>query len=111
MSMFSAAGSIRMYGVRMSPDAELLRAFVEARDPEAFRQIVRRHADAVYSAALRQTGGAGSLADDVTQATFIMLARKAHRVNAAYLSGWLIKAARLAALQALRAQRRRQNHE
>src|SRR5438876_1011987 len=35
------------------PDAELLRRFTRSRDSAAFELLVRRHADAVWSAALR----------------------------------------------------------
>jgi RNA polymerase sigma factor (sigma-70 family) len=91
-------------------DTDLLLQFARSRDAESFRQLVVRHADLVYSAAVRQLGSR-TLADDVTQAVFIMLARKAGSVNGATLAGWLVTASRLAALQALRAESRRRSRE
>src|SRR5205823_5742563 len=90
-------------------DAQLLREYVDRDDHEAFRQLVGRYADLVYSAAVRQAGR-GS-AEDITQAVFILLAQKAGRVNSATLAGWLVNATRFTALAALRQESRRQKHE
>jgi RNA polymerase sigma factor (sigma-70 family) len=91
-------------------DSDLLRKFVAQRDQDAFRQIVDRHIDMVYSAAVRQSAGS-NLADDVTQAVFIVLAKKAHRIDGTTLAGWLVNAARLLAKQAMREEWRRKNRE
>src|SRR5438477_8959827 len=92
-------------------DSELLAAYVGTRSCGAFEQLVRRHVNAVYAAALRQTRDR-HLADDVTQAVFLVLARKAHTLrDAAMLPGWLFSTTRYAAQNARRAESRRRHHE
>ncbi len=46
-------------------DGELLRRYSEEKSEEAFTELVRRHVDLVYSAALRQVNGDAHLAQDV----------------------------------------------
>src|SRR2546421_6771533 len=93
-------------------DASLLKRFVQARDERAFRRLVERHVDLIYAAARRQTRGDAHLADDITQAVFVVLARKAAGVrNAAALPGWLIATTRFVARDALRAEARRSRRE
>jgi RNA polymerase sigma factor (sigma-70 family) len=96
-------------------DAQLLRDYAEHRDDTAFREIVKRHTDFVYSAALRQVESA-DLAADVAQSVFMDLARKAKTVGArlaveSSLAGWLHRATRYAALNQLRDTRRRVANE
>jgi RNA polymerase sigma factor (sigma-70 family) len=92
-------------------DAELLRDYAAKKSEAAFGEIVRRYADFVYSAALRQTGN-GEQARDVAQTVFVDLARKADSLRAnTVLIGWLCQGARLAALEQLRKDQRRQQRE
>ena len=57
-------------------DMELLRQYVLRNSEDAFAALVTRHVNLVYSAALRKTGNPHA-AEEITQAVFIILARKA----------------------------------
>src|SRR5882724_956916 len=92
-------------------DAELLSDYAANKSEAAFGEIVRRYADFVYSAALRQLGSPEP-ARDVAQTVFTDLARKAGALPAnTLLIGWLCYGARLAALEQLRRDRRRLHRE
>ncbi len=92
----------------MPTDAELLHRHVENRDEQAFAELVRRHLGLVHAAALRRTGGRTHLADEVAQAVFTDLARKAAILRGhPTLTGWLYRSTRYAATDALRAEFRR----
>ena len=91
-------------------DHELLAEFVRGSEA-AFAALVRRHIDAVHSAALRQVRDPHTAAD-VTSAAFIVLARKAASLNRGIvIPAWLHRTTRYAALKAVRAQVRRQRYE
>lgn len=93
-------------------DFELLRCYTEQNSEEAFAELVRRHVHLVYQAALRQTGGDRSLAEDVTQSVFGDLARKAGSLaRRPVIVGWLYTSTRFAATKASRTERRRQARE
>ena len=92
-------------------DADLLRAYAATRSEDSFSELVRRYANVVYSAAIRQTTNHAT-AQDVTQAVFTVLARKAADLaNETVLVGWLIRATRYAALDALKLETRRLRRE
>lgn len=96
----------------MSPDDhELLRGYADDGSEAAFAELVKRHLDHTYSAAMREVHDP-HLASDLTQAAFILLARKAPRLKAApSVAGWLFQTVRFAARNARRAAWRRERHE
>jgi RNA polymerase sigma factor (sigma-70 family) len=96
----------------MISDTELLRRYIEDRSEPAFAGLVQRHVGLVYSAAVRRTDGDVSLAEDVTQNVFTLLAVEASRLQRhTVLSGWLYVATRHAAANTMRAERRRKIRE
>jgi DNA-directed RNA polymerase specialized sigma24 family protein len=61
----------------------LLRAYVERNSEEAFATLVTRHVNKVYAMVLRHTGNPHQ-AEKITQAVFVILARKsAHLASTA----------------------------
>jgi RNA polymerase sigma factor (sigma-70 family) len=92
-------------------DWQLLRDYAQRNSEEAFRGLVDRYAGLVYHAALRQSGNPQT-AQDVAQAVFIALARKADRLpRGTVLSGWLFRATRFAFANLAREESRRQRRE
>jgi RNA polymerase sigma factor (sigma-70 family) len=92
-------------------DQCLLRDYVERRSETAFAEIVRRHVDLVYSAALRMVRDA-HLAEDVTQGVFLALAQNASQLAARpVLSGWLHRVAQNLAANVVRSDVRRRGRE
>lgn len=95
----------------MTDDIELLRRYAETSAEEAFAELVQRHVDFVYAAALRQVRGAHR-AEDVVQAVFSDLARKASVLcRRKELVGWLYLSARYAATDIIRKETRREARE
>ncbi len=92
-------------------DMALLRRYAVQRCQHSFRSIVDRHADWVYSVCLRGVKDR-HLADDVVQAVFIILARKAADIlPETRLSGWLFRTARFACRDAIKHRNRQRIHE
>jgi RNA polymerase sigma factor (sigma-70 family) len=92
-------------------DMALLREYATGHSEAAFETLAARRVNLVYSAALRQVRDP-QLAREITQAVFIVLARKAASLRAdTFLIGWLFKATRYAASVERRAAARRRQHE
>ena len=96
-------------------DAQLLREYAEHGAETAFAEIVSRHTNLVYSAALRQVDSP-DLAADVAQSVFVGLARAARSLSrkladSASLAGWLCRSARNISLNLRRDEFRRHSRE
>jgi RNA polymerase sigma factor (sigma-70 family) len=92
-------------------DHDLLRRFVERRDEEAFATLLHRHGQMVLGIGLRLLHRRQD-AEDVCQATFLVLARKAGTVRwRDSVANWLYGVAYRLALNARNAARRRNTRE
>jgi RNA polymerase sigma factor (sigma-70 family) len=93
-------------------DAELLRRYTADQSEAAFAELVRRHVNLVYSAAVRLLNGDTHRAQDVTQQVFAEVARQAKRLSRhPALAGWLYTTTRLMALRSMRSEQRRRARE
>src|ERR1035438_6174095 len=92
-------------------DSALLRQYAENNSDEAFAALVTRHVNLVYSVALRQVGNPHA-AEEITQAVFIILAKRAAQLrHDKALSSWLFQATRLTANNFVRSETRRHRRE
>ena len=95
----------------MTDDMTLVQEYAKSHSEAAFATLVSRYLDLVYSVARRQVRNP-QMAEEITQAVFLILARKATSLSPqTILSGWLCRTARYAAADALKNQRRRQIRE
>ena len=92
-------------------DMQLLGEYATRGSEMAFTTLVSRHLNMVYSVALRHAANPHH-AEEITQAVFIMLARKAGKLRpGTILAGWLFHTARWTAANFVRDQSRRRRHE
>jgi RNA polymerase sigma factor (sigma-70 family) len=106
---FQAAAAI--YLGTMTSDLELLQNYADRNSDEAFAELVRRHLDLVYSAALRQVRSP-QLAEEVAQSVFTDLARNAGKLKPdTVLTAWLYQVTRRTAVDVVRKESRRQLRE
>ena len=92
-------------------DEQLVREYAQGRSEPAFAELVRRHLPMVYAAARRQVRDE-HLAQDVSQAVFLVLAERAKRLpRVRSLGAWLYRVTWYAATRARAANDRRRRHE
>ena len=92
-------------------DWELLQRYRRNQAEAAFTELVRRHVNLVYSAALRQIR-APQLAEEIAQSVFSDLAQQAAQLPAdTVLAAWLHQVTRRAAIDVVRREARRQLRE
>src|SRR5881396_3155975 len=97
--------------MQSTDDSALLRQYLEDHSDAAFAALVTRHINLVYSVALRHVGDPHQ-AEEITQAVFILLARKAPQLrHDKALSSWLFQATRLTASNFVRGETRRHRRE
>ncbi|HUA37657.1 MAG TPA: sigma-70 family RNA polymerase sigma factor [Candidatus Sulfopaludibacter sp.] len=95
----------------MKSDWDLLRQFARENSQDAFGEIVRRHLNLVYSAALRQARSP-QLAEEIAQSVFADLARNAGKLKPdAILTAWLYAVTRRTAIDVIRKESRRHLRE
>jgi RNA polymerase sigma factor (sigma-70 family) len=96
----------------MTKAQTLLADYVSNGSDAAFRELVSRYIDLVYSTALRRVGGNCHLAEDIAQTVFVDLARKASSLSKeVMLGGWLHQHTCHVAATIIRGERRRQVRE
>ena len=92
----------------MEENSQLLKAYAKAGNEAAFKELVSRYIDLVYSVAFRRMGGDAHLADDVVQTVFVDLARKSQSLTkVSMLGGWLHQHTCFVASNFTRTERRR----
>lgn len=96
----------------MTDSQDLLAEYCRNGSDAAFREMVARFVDLVYSTALRLVEGDSHRAEDVTQTVFVDLARLARTLPPdVRLGGWLHRHTCFVAVNTLRGERRRQSRE
>jgi RNA polymerase sigma factor (sigma-70 family) len=96
----------------MTDSQKLLAEYAQTGSEAAFRELVSRYLNLVYSTALRLVGGDAHLAEDVAQTVFISLANKGRTLSTeVMLGGWLHQQTFHAATKAMRTNRRRVSRE
>ncbi len=92
-------------------DAQLLKQYAEQGNEASFAVLAEKYGSLVYGACRRITGE-DTLAEEASQAAFLVLARKSRKLlNQASVGGWLFRTARFCALNAVKMRKRRQTHE
>ena len=96
----------------MMDSQQLLAEYAQEGSDTAFRELVSRYVDLVYSTALRLVEGDTHRAEDVAQTVFVDLAGMAQKLSKdVMLGGWLHRHTCFVAAKIMRSERRRQSRE
>jgi RNA polymerase sigma factor (sigma-70 family) len=96
----------------MTDSQSLLADYVQTGSETAFRELVARYVDLVYSTALRLVNGDTHRAEDVAQTVFLDLTHTARTLSPdVMLGGWLHRHTCFVAAKTMRGERRRQIRE
>ena len=96
----------------MTDSRQLFAEYVKSGSDSAFRELVARYVDLVYSAAIRLVNGDTHLAEDVAQTVFADFARLAPSLSKEIMiGGWLHRHTCFVAAKTMRTERRRQFRE
>lgn len=94
--------------MKTTDSQSLLAAYAKTGSEAAFRELLTRYVDLVYSTAVRLVENDADLAKDVTHTVFVDLARKAgYLPRDVMLGGWLHHHTVFVASTILRGERRR----
>jgi RNA polymerase sigma factor (sigma-70 family) len=91
-------------------NSQLIQEYASSRSDDAFKALVDQYVGLVYSACLRQLKDR-HLAEDATQAVFLLLSQKAGTLHQSYLTGWLLTTSRYACANIRKSEQRRQRRE
>jgi len=95
----------------MNDDMDLVREYALDKSERAFETLVSRYVNLVYSTALRQARDP-HLAEEITQAVFMLLARKANSLGpTTILPTWLHRTTGFVTADTLKMERRRTRRE
>lgn len=98
--------------VMMKESRQLLADYATTRSETAFRDLVARYIDLVFSTALRLVGGDAHQAEDVAQTVFLDLSQQAGKMSdGILLGGWFHRHTCFVATKTMRSERRRQYRE
>jgi len=108
----SDSGRGRRYTFKsMASNLDLLGQYARHNSQDAFAELVKRHVNLVYSAALRQVRSP-QLAEEIAQSVFTDLARNAGKLKPdTILTAWLYQVTRRTAVDVIRKESRRQLRE
>jgi len=102
---------VKVQDSKLETDADLLKEFSGSGSHAAFATLVERHGPMVHAVAMRTLSNHHD-AEDVTQATFLVLAREAEVLSRKpSVAGWLHTVSRRLALDAHRSRESRQRRE
>jgi RNA polymerase sigma factor (sigma-70 family) len=111
-SVLLPGGALGINETKMTDSQKLLAEYAACGSESAFRELVARYVNLVFSTALRLVGGDRQLAQDVTQTVFADLAQKARGISKdVMLGGWLHRRTFNVATTMIRGERRRQVRE